>query len=315
MEKDAKIVVFGGSGLIGSEITNLLRDKGYKNVIACTHKILDLENQEAVEKYIEEIKPNYIFFCAVRTITDFENVGCIDAVEMYSNIMMQLNVMESARKHNVNKAVFLGSAMLYPWNNEHEDESLKETYLEDFRINQYRDTMKSTVLSKFVSMKMCQYYYKQYGCKYIYAIPTHIYGNFNGRKNLYFLENLVKDLCEAKKTNRKSIKLDIFGEGKAQKQILHVKDCADAIILTMEKYEEYTSPINIATDKPESWSTVVEIICNIINYNGEITFNIERKENMMNRICSIEKLYEMGWRPQISMYEGLRSLCNEYMQL
>lgn len=313
MEKNSKIIVFGAGGLIGSEIVNLLKIQDYSNVIACTHNELDLENQAAVKAYFCSHKPNYIFFCAVKSITNFDTEKCIDAAEMYSNIIMQLNVMEAARINNVHKAIFLGSAMLYPWNDEHENELLQEKYIEDFRIMQYRDSMKSTVLSKFVSMKLCQYYYKQYGCKYIYAIPTHIYGNFKERKNLYFLETMVQDLCDAKLSGKKEIFIDIFGEGKARKQILHVKDCAEAIILSLDKYEDFWEPINIGSEKPETWSSIVKIICQLIGYDGKVIFNSERKENLSNRICSINKIKNLGWTQKISMEDGLRDLCKEYI--
>ena len=313
MDKNSKIVVFGAGGLIGNEIVNVLQKQGYNNVFACTHKSLELLNQNDVNTFFSENKPEYIFFCAVRTITNFEATGCIDGTEMYSNIMMQLNVMEAARKNGIKKAVFLGSAMLYPWNNEHDNELLQERFLDNFNMNEYRESMKSTVLSKFVSMKSCQYYNREYNVGYIYALPTHIYGQLTGRKNLYFLENLVINLCNAKLSNQSSIKLDIFGKGIAKKQILHVKDCANAIITIMDKYEDFSEPINIGTEQYESWGSIVDKICKIIDYKGEVIFNTEKKERLENRLCSIDKLKELGWKQSIDMETGLKSLCDEYM--
>ena len=314
MEFNSKIAVFGAGGLIGSEIVEILKGRSYGNVLPCRHEELELENQMAVNKYFEIQKPDFVFFCAVRSVTDFESNKCIDASEMYSNIMMQLNVMEAARNHHVKKAIFLGSAMLYPWNNEHENEKLQENLLCDFRINQYRESMKSTVLSKFVSMKMCEYYHRQYGSRFLYVIPTHIYGRLHNRKNLYFLENLVIDLCKAKTEGIDKIKMNVFGEGKAKKQILHVNDCADAIITLMNKYEEYSEPVNIGTEEYESWSTIIEKICRIIDYDGEVIFNSERQERLENRLCSIDKLLQLGWKPKIDMDTGLRELCAECME-
>ena len=314
MKCDANIVVFGSGGLIGSEIVKTLQKLSYSNITSCSHEDLELLNQAKVNLFFKEKQPQYIFFCAVKAITNFDSGHCIDAAEMYSNIMMQFNVMEAARMYNVKKAIFLGSAMLYPWNNEHQNELLCESLLEDFRINQFRDSMKSTVLSKFVTMKMCQYYYQQYGSNFIYAIPTHIYGGLKNRKHLYFLENLVIELCEAKLNNKNSIKLDIYGEGKARKQILHVQDCANAIITLMKYYENYLEPVNIGTNQYESWSSIVEKICEIINYKGEITFNVDKPERLENRLCSIEKLTHLGWSPKIDIDNGLRCLCNEYLQ-
>lgn len=316
MNKDSKIVVFGAGGLIGGEIVSQLIRNGYEDVVACNHKMLDITNQSAVNSYMSQIKPQYVFFCAVRAITDFENGEVVDAVEAYSNIMMQLNVMEACRVCNVKKAVFLGSAMLYPWDMNHQNEPLSEELLENFDINKYRPSMRSTVLSKYVGMKMCQYYNSQYGTSFIYAVPTHIYGGFKNRKNLYFLERIVSDICDAKLNGIDEIYLDVFGEGKALKQFLHVSDCADAIITIMNCYEDIMSPINIASDEPESWSTIVKMICEITGYNGIIKFNSERQENMANRLCSTTKLNKLqrGGVTKISMKKGLEQLINEYIE-
>lgn len=315
MEKNSKIIVFGAGGLIGKEIVNELKNTGFCNVEACTHSQLELLNQNDVNNYFEKHKPEYVFFCAVRSITNFETNQCIDGVEFYSNIMMQLNVMEAARCNSVKKIVFLGSAMLYPWNNEHQNEFLQEKFLEDFKMDQYKESMKSTVLSKYVSMKACQYYNKQYGTKYIYAIPTHIYGQLTNRKNLYFLENLVIDLCNAKLNNQESIKLDIFGKGIAKKQILHVADCANAIITIMEKYEDFNEPINIGSENFETWSSIVQKLCSIIEYKGEVMFNADKQERLENRLCSIERLKRLGWKQKINMEDGLKCLCDEYFNM
>ena len=205
--------------------------------------------------------------------------------------------------------------MLYPWDMNHQNEPLNEEFLEDFDINKYRPSMRSTVLSKYVGMKMCQYYNLQYNTNYIYAIPTHIYGGFKGRKNLYFLERVVSDICDAKINGTDEIYLDVFGEGKALKQFLHVVDCADAIIKVMNGYEDAMSPINIASDVPQSWSSIVEKICEITGYHGKIRFNSERKENMANRICSTKKLNVLNWKQNVSMEKGLELLIKEYMEM
>lgn len=314
VNKNGKIVVFGSKGLIGGEIYKQLIKHKYSAVIECSHNDLELTDQSAVNDYFKKIKPDYIIFCAVQSVTDFESQELNDARELYANIIMQCNVLEAAKNYNVKRGVFLGSAMLYPWNNVHENEKLREEFLQEYDFREYRESMKATVLSKFVAMQMCQYYSMQYNCEYIYAIPTHIYGSIRNRKNLYFLEHLVMDICDAKLDGEKKLKLDVYGEGKAQKQFLHVSDCASAIIAAFEQYSNFREPINISTDEVESWSTIVEKICNIVGYSGEISFNNDRQENMMNRICSIEKLESIGWHPQISMYDGLTQLCNEYLE-
>lgn len=315
MNSEEKIVVFGAGGLIGGEIVTQLKLLGYDNVIASRHCTLDLINQKDVNSFFALEKPKYVFFCAVRAITDFESSKNVDGVEAYSNIMMQLNVMEACRIFDVEKAVFLGSAMLYPWNCDQQEERLSENLLENFGIKNYRASMQSTVLSKFLCMKMCEFYNLQYNTKFIYTIPTHIYGGFKGRKNLYFLENMVSSICDAKLSGASELYIDVFGEGKAKKQFLHVRDCADAIIAVMDKYEDYSAPINIASDVPESWSSITDLICDASGWHGVVKFNKEHKENMANRLCSTEKIMSLGWRQKISMCEGIRELVDEYMSM
>lgn len=311
MDKESRIVVLGAGGLIGSEIVTQLKKNSYLSVKKSLHRELDLTNQLAVECFFEREKPEYVFFCAVNTITDFEKTNCINAVELYSNVMMQFNVMEAARKHGVKKAVFLGSAMLYPWTDVHGDDKWKEELLDEFSFLQYRPSMQSTVLSKFVSMKACQYFFEQYGSHYVYAIPSHIYGGYSGRKNLFFLERLVMDLCRAKVENKRSIQLDVFGDGKAKKQILHVSDCARAIITIIDCYEDYTTPINIASKEETCWNSIVQKVCSFLDYHGEVVFNSEHEERMENRICNVERLYNLGWKQEIELDYGLKLLCDE----
>ena len=123
------------------------------------------------------------------------------------------------------------------------------------------------------------------------------------------------DLCDAKMYEKKEIFLDIFGEGVAKKQILHVNDCAKALITLMIAHEDYSEPVNVGTEDYESWSDIVEKICNIIDYHGKIRFNSERRERLENRLCDIKKLTTKGWKPQINMEEGLKGLCEEYFTM
>ncbi len=313
METTARISIFGAGGLIGKAISAQLKNSGYTNVIDCTHKVLELTDQNAVKNFFEINRPEYIFFCAVKTVTDFEDTARKTADELQNNLLMLCNVMEFAQKYEVTKGVFLGSAMLYPWNDLH-NEPLTEDLLERPNLSEYKKSMEAAVLGKYVGLKLCQYYHEQYNCKFVYALPTHIYGGFKDRKNLYFLEKMVQSICNAKLKGENSLYLDVFGEGKALKQFLHVDDCADAIIKVMQSYEDYTAPINIATNQPESWSSIVKKICKIVDYNGEIKFNADRKENLANRICSTEKLNKIGWQQKISMEQGLKLLCAECME-
>jgi GDP-L-fucose synthase len=313
MELNSKICVIG-IGLIGRKIVEQLSKAGYRNVIPCCHSDLELLDQQAVNCYFIEQKPEYVFFCAVKAITDFESGNVGDAEEAYSNIMMQCNIIHAAQACSVKKMVVLGSAMLYPWNIREEYEWLDESQLEEFNMPGYRDSMQAIVLGKLVGLKLCQYYHRQYGSNLIYCLPTHIYGGFAGRRNLYFLERLVMDICDAKTEKKEELYLDVFGEGKAQKQFLHADDCARAIIRVMEAYEGPDVAVNICSDEISCWKSIIDDICQETGYSGNINFSSSRQENMANRLCSSQKLKDLDWRPQISIQEGIKMLCREYIQ-
>lgn len=315
MDKNAKILVLGSGGLIGGKIVSRLRAAGYQNVIPCGHSRLDLVDQQATRAFMREIKPDYLFFCAVKAITDFESGAVGDAEELYSNSMMACNVMQAAYECGVKKAVFLGSAMLYPWNITPCPERLTEDMLGQFNLGGYSAPMQSAVLSKLFLYKLCQFYNRQYHCRFIYCMPAHIYGGFSGRRSLYFTERLVMAICDAAREGKTELFLDVFGRGEAKKNLLHVDDCADAIITVMDRYEGADTAVNIASDEFVTWRQVVDMLCEITGYRGHISFHADRKENLANRLCSVKKLDELGWKPQITVYEGLRQLCLEYMRM
>lgn len=314
MNKQSRILVIG-KGLIGKKIAELLLKSGYKDTTLCTHSDLELLDQGAVNTYFENKKPQYVFFCAVKAITDFESGQVGDGEEAYANIMMQCNVAEAARVNDVKKMIMLGSAMLYPWNLKTE-EVLGEKQIEQFNLPGYRKTMEASVIGKLVGLKLCQYYNHQYNTNFIYCMPTHIYGGFQERKNLYFLERMVMEICDAKEAGKSELFLDVFGKGEAKKQFLHVEDCADAIIEVMEVYENKEEPaINICGSEISCWKDIVNQICETIKYDGKVLFNSDRDENMTNRICSEEKLEKIGWTQKIKMKDGILMLCREYQSI
>lgn len=315
MEQSRRIAVFGAGGLIGGKISEVLKNRGYTNVIDCYHQTLDLTNQSAVRTFFRTNKPGYFFFCATKSISDFSKKSVGDADELYTNSMMLCNVAQSALENETIKGVFLGSAMLYPWNLNACPERLSEDLLEEYSIKGYSDAMQSAVLSKLFGYKLCEYYKRQYGCNFVYCLPVHIYGGFAGRKNLYFTERLVMDICDAKINGKDELFLDVYGKGEAKKNLLFVDDCADAIVEIMERYESDKTAINVVSDEAITWRQVVDMICTIVQYNGDISFHEDKRENMTNRLCSPDKLAELGWKPKHDLYSGLKELCTEYMTM
>lgn len=315
MERQSKILILGAGGLIGGKIATQLQEQGFKQVIACTHFDLELTDQNAVRNFFQKIRPEYVFFCAVKAITDFSAGQVGDAEELEDNLLMVDYTMQACRDYGVKRAIFLGSAMLYPWNIEPMPEQYTEDMLEHFNLKGYSRSMESAVLSKLLTYKLCHYYRRQYSCDFLYCLPVHIYGGFMGRKNLYFIERLVMEICDAKLQNRPEVFLDVYGQGTARKSILHVVDCASALLAVMESYRGDSIAVNIASEETTCWREIVEAICKILDYQGKVYFNTEKRENTLSRICDVQKLNALGWKPYYTVESGLMSICQEYLTL
>lgn len=315
MEQQSNILILGAGGLIGGRIVAQLRERGFERVMACTHSDLELTDQKAVRAFFQKARPEYVFFCAVKAITDFSAGQVGDAEELEENLLMVDYTMQACRDNGVKRAIFLGSAMLYPWNIDPIPERYTEDMLEHFNLKGFSPPMESAVLSKLLTYKLCRYYRRQYGCDFLYCLPVHIYGGFAGRRNLYFTERLVMEICDAKRQKRPEIFLDVYGEGVARKSLLHVDDCASALLAVMETYQGESVAINIASEETTCWREIVETICKIVDYQGRVSFHTKKRENRTSRISDTKKLSALGWKPHFTIESGLRSICQEYLAL
>lgn len=315
MDLSSRILVLGAGGLIGSRIVSQLKNRRFEHVTACAHSELELTDRGDVREYFQALRPEYVFFCAVKAITDFSAGQVGDAEELEENFLMVSNTLQACREYGVKRSIFLGSAMLYPWNIVPVPERYTEDMLEEFNLRGFSNPMESAVLSKLLTYKLCCYYRKQYGSDIICCLPVHIYGGFSGRKNLYLLERMVMALCDAKRNDIAELKLDVYGQGIAQKSIMHVDDCASALIAVMESYQGDDVAVNIATEETTCWSEVVKIICEAIDYRGKVTFNTEKHENLTARICDAGKLKVLGWEPHYTLESGIEAICKEYIEL
>lgn len=314
MDRQSKILILGAGGLIGRRIAAQLQERGYINVTACCHSDLDLLDQTAVARFVQNLCPDYVFFCAVKTITDFSAGQVGDAEELEENLLMTVNTMRSCRSCGVKRMIFLGSAMLYPWNIEPEPERYTEEMIERFNLKGYSKSMEAAVLSKLLTYKLCCYNRRQYGSDILYCLPVHIYGGFAGRRNFYLIERLVMEICEAKLHDVPDLRLDIYGQGIARKGFLHVDDCASALISVMSDYRGNRVAINIAPEETTCWSEIVRMICKITDYRGRIEFETDKPENLVARISDSSILSSLGWKQRYTMEQGLKALCQEYFE-
>ncbi|MDQ0972180.1 GDP-L-fucose synthase [Neobacillus niacini] len=305
MEKNSRIYVAGHNGLVGSAIVRSLHRKGYKNIIGKAHKELDLTNQAAVEDFFREETIEYVFLAAAK-------VGGIGANNAYpadfimDNLLIECNVIKSAFNHKVKKLLFLGSSCIYP---KMCPQPIKEEYL---LTGPLEPTNEAYALAKISGLKMCSYYKEQYGMNFISAMPTNLYGpndKFDS-KDSHVIPAIISKMEAAKQLNKPIVQL--WGTGTPLREFLYVDDMAEACVYLMENYDG-VEHINIGTGREISIQNLAELIKRIVGYKGEILFDPSMPDGTPRKLLDISKIKKLGWRPKISLEEGLKITYDSYI--
>lgn len=297
MNKNSKIYVAGHTGLIGSALVRSLNFKGYTNLIYKTHSQLNLINQESVDMFFKNEKPEYVFLAAAK-------VGGINANSaqpadfIYDNLMIQNNIIKASYNYGIKKLLFLGSSCIYPRNCE---QPMKE---EALLTGTLEPTNEAYAIAKIAGLKMCEYYNKQYGTKFISCMPTNIYGpndNFNLNSS-HVIPAMIKKFYECKLNNTKEI--SVWGTGNAMREFLYVDDLASACIYLMDNYNK-DEFINVGTGKDITIKELAFTIRDIIGYKGKIKFDDKKPEGNPRKLLDVTKMDELGWKYTIELREGL----------
>jgi len=304
MEKNSKIYVAGHRGLVGSAIVRKLEKEGYQNLILRTSSQVDLRDQQAVKDFFEKEKPEYVFMAAAK-------VGGINANNthpaefLYDNLCIQNNVIHQSYKNQVKKLLFLGSSCIYPKN---APQPIKEEYLLSGYLEPTNDAY---AIAKIAGIKMCQSYHKQYGCNFISAMPTNLYGpgdNYD-LKNSHVLPALLRKFHEAKEKGEANV--TIWGTGKPRREFLHSDDLAEACLFLMERYND-PAIINIGVGKDISIGEMAQMIKKISGFNGELVFDTSMPDGTFQKLLDVNKLNALGWQAKIAFEEGLKKTYEEY---
>ncbi len=298
MQKNSKIYVAGHRGLVGSAIVRKLQKEGYENLLLRTSSEVDLRNQQEVKVFFEAEKPEYVFMAAAK-------VGGINANNVYpadfiyDNLCIQNNIIHESYRNGVKKLLFLGSSCIYPKNAE---QPIKEEYLLSGYLEPTNDAY---AIAKIAGIKMCQSYHKQYGCNFISAMPTNLYGpgdNYDLKKS-HVLPALLRKFYEAKLNHEPTV--TVWGTGKPRREFLHADDLADACLFLMENYND-PEIINIGVGKDISIGEMAEMIKKITGYEGGIVFDTSMPDGTFRKLLDVGKLHGLGWEAQIGFEEGMR---------
>ena len=297
MEKNAKIYVAGHTGLFGSAIVRTLRRAGYTNILTRTHAELDLTDGAAAMAFFEKERPEYVFVAAAL-------VGGIQANDTYmadfamENLLITCNVLRAAHEIGVKKLLYLGSSCIYP---RESAQPVKEEYL---LTGLPEPTNEGYAIAKIAGVRMCDYYKRQYGDNFISCIPANVYGENDDLdpRNSHVIPALIRRFHEAKTENRPYV--EIWGTGSAEREFMYIDDGADACLYVMERYEG-PGTINIGMGKTTSIRVLAEKIRRVVGYEGEIRYDTSKPDGMPRRLLDSTKITELGWRPGISLKDGL----------
>lgn len=306
MELDAKIYIAGHRGMVGSAIQRNLESQGYRNFVFRTHEELDLSNQQAVDAFFCEERPEYVFLAAARVGGIAANIAA--PVEfLLENMQIQCNVISSAYKYGVKKLMFLGSSCIYPKEGQ---QPLKEEYL---MTGPLEPTNEGYAIAKIAGLKLCEFYKKQYGVDYISVMPCNLYGyndNFS-EKGSHIVPGLIRRFHEAKVAKKESV--TIWGTGNVYRELLFADDMADACVFLMNHYsgEQF---VNIGYGKDYTVMEIARAVKKAVGFEGDILTDPEKPEGMYRKIVDSEKLNKMGWSPKHSLEEGLRLTYEWYLK-
>lgn len=306
MHTNDKIYVAGHNGLVGSAIVRTLRENGYKNIVCRSRKELDLINEFAVADFFRKEKPDYVFLAAARCGGIKDNIN-YPVQFLEDNLKIQNNIIHHSHVANVKKLMFLGSACIYP-------KECQQPIREEYLLSGYLEpTNEAYSLAKIAGIKLCQAYRKQHGCNFISVQPSNVYGprdNYDPESS-HVIAGLIHRFHVAKNKNQKEVVC--WGSGSARREFIFVEDLADALIFLMKNYND-NDIINVGVGRDISIKELVAHIVDVVEYKGEISWDLSKPEGMKQRLLDTTKLKNLGWEPKTSLDEGLR-LAYEYFKL
>lgn len=284
--------------MVGSAIVRKLRAEDFGNIVLRSSNELDLRNQQQVERFFSEEKPEYIFLAAAK-------VGGIVANNTYrgdflfDNLMIESNVIHQSHMHGVKKLLFLGSSCIYP---KMAPQPLKEEYL----LSGYlENTNEPYAIAKIAGIKLCENYRKQYGRDFISVMPSNLYGpndNYD-LSNSHVIPALIRKFYEAKINN--SLSVVVWGTGTPRREFLHVDDLAEASVFLMQNYSE-AEFINVGFGQDITIKELATLVAEIVGFEGEIIFDPTKPDGTPRKLLDSGKLKNLGWRPKIALREGLK---------
>lgn len=286
--------------MVGSAIVRRLQNDGFRNIVVRTSSELDLRNQLAVEKFFADEKPDHVFLAAAKVGGIMAN-NTYRADFLYENLMIESNVIHQSYVNKVKKLLFLGSSCIYPKLAEQplKESSLLSGYLED--------TNEPYAVAKIAGIKLCENYRTQYGCDFISAMPTNLYGpndNYD-LKSSHVIPALLRKFRDGATSNSPTV--EVWGTGEPLREFLHVDDLAAACLFLMNNYSEKEF-INVGYGEDLSIKALAHLIADIAGFKGQIVFDETKPSGTPRKLMDVSRLRKLGWSPRIGLREGLTTV-------
>lgn len=297
MDKNAKIYVAGHRGMVGSAIVRELVRQGYINIITRRHSELDLCRQTEVENFFAQEKPEYVFLAAAKVGGIAANSEAL-ADFMYDNMILEMNVINSAWKNGCQKLEFLGSSCIYP---RQAPQPMTESYL---LTGELEKTNEAYALAKISGLKYCEFLNRQYCTDYISVMPTNLYGpndNYHPTHS-HVLPALIRRFHEAKVRNLSSV--TCWGDGSPLREFLYVDDLANLCVFLMNNYSG-NETVNAGTGKEITIKALAELIASVVGYNGAIHWDTSKPNGTPRKLLDVSKSTELGWQYKTELREGI----------
>jgi GDP-L-fucose synthase len=297
--RDAAVYVAGHRGLVGSAIVRRLKNAGFTNILSATRDQLDLRDQAAVNYWFKANRPEYVFLVA-GTVGGILANSTRPAEFIYDNLMIHATVMHASRVHGVKRLLYLGSSCIYPRDC---PQPIREEYLLSGPLE---PTNEPYAIAKISGIRLCQAYRRQYGCGFISAMPTNLYGpgdNFNLTSS-HVLPALIRKFHEAAVADAEEAV--VWGTGAPRREFLHVDDLADACLFLLKHYDA-DEHINVGTGEDQSIRELAEHVRDLVAPKVRITFDTSKPDGTPRKLLDVSRLHNLGWRHRIEFPDGLAS--------
>ena len=305
MEKDARILVAGHKGMVGSAIVRELERQGYTNIITRTHKELDLTRQDQVEAFFYKEKPEYVFLAAAKVGGIMGNVTA-KADFMYENMMIEMNVIHAAWKNGCKKVEFLGSSCIYP-------RMAPQPITEDALLtSSLESTNEAYALAKISGLKYCEYLNSQYGTDYISVMPAGLYGpndNYHPEHS-HVLPALIRRFHEAKLEGKESV--TCWGDGSPLREFLYVDDLANLCVFLMNNYSG-NETVNAGSGKELTIKELTELVAKVVGYTGRIEWDTSKPNGTPRKLLDVSKAKMLGWTYKTELEDGIRLAYDDFL--